>query len=210
MRLSRDEKRALGFVALLLILAFAVRLREPDVRLAEDLAALDVTAAAAATAQLAAAGSATRPLLEGERLDVNTAPAEELQRLPRIGPALAERIVAERNANGGFRSGAELVARVPGIGDRMLELLEPHLSFGGLATSPARSSTGGAQLLDLNRATAAELESLPGIGPVLASRIIEHRARIGRFRDLTELDAVSGIGPATRARIAQLVTIGYQ
>ncbi len=61
--------------------------------------------------------------------------------------------------------------------------------------------------LDVNDATAEDLRLLPGIGPMLASRIVAHRARIGRFSQLRELDAVPGIGPKTLQRITPLLTI---
>ena len=57
-------------------------------------------------------------------VNINTATTEELQTLPRIGPALAQRIIAWREAHGGFRSVDELDA-VPGIGPSMLENLRP-------------------------------------------------------------------------------------
>ena len=57
-------------------------------------------------------------------VNINTATAEELQTLPRIGPAMAQRIIAWREAHGGFRSMDELDA-VPGIGPSMLENLRP-------------------------------------------------------------------------------------
>jgi len=61
------------------------------------------------------------------------------------------------------------------------------------------------RLLDLNTATAAELEALPGIGPVLAQRIVEHRTRRGAFRRLDDLLQVKGVGPrlleGLRARV---------
>lgn len=57
-------------------------------------------------------------------VNINTATAEELQNLPRIGPAMAQRIIAWREAHGGFRSVDELDA-VPGIGPSMLENLRP-------------------------------------------------------------------------------------
>jgi competence protein ComEA len=62
--------------------------------------------------------------------------------------------------------------------------------------------------IDVNRASAAELELLPGIGPALAGRIVAHRAANGAFREVAGLDAVSGIGPATLARLLPLVTVG--
>lgn len=57
-------------------------------------------------------------------VNINTATAEELQTLPRIGPAMAQRIIAWREAHGGFHSVDELDA-VPGIGPSMLENLRP-------------------------------------------------------------------------------------
>lgn len=61
-------------------------------------------------------------------VNINTATAEELQALPRIGPAMAQRIIAWREAHGGFRSVDELDA-VPGIGPSMLENLRPLVTI---------------------------------------------------------------------------------
>ena len=62
--------------------------------------------------------------------------------------------------------------------------------------------------IDLNRASLAELDALPGIGPVLAARIVEHRLRHGPFRAVEELRAVRGIGPRLLARLAPRLTVG--
>jgi competence protein ComEA len=72
--------------------------------------------------------------------------------------------------------------------------------------SPASSSDAvpRAGIVDLNTATARQLETLPGIGPALAGRIIRYRAR-APFRDVDELDRVSGIGPKTMATLRPLV-----
>ncbi len=61
--------------------------------------------------------------------------------------------------------------------------------------------------LDLNTATAAQLELLPGIGPAIAQRIVEYREEHGKFATLESLDAVKGIGPKTIARLRPLVTV---
>jgi competence protein ComEA len=61
-------------------------------------------------------------------IDPNTAPQEDLELLPGIGPALAGRIVTDRTAHGRFDSAAVLT-RVPGIGPRLVERLRPHLRF---------------------------------------------------------------------------------
>ncbi len=60
---------------------------------------------------------------------------------------------------------------------------------------PTSALAGPHGTLDVNLATVAELDRLPGIGPVLARRIVEHRDRHGRFRAVDELLSVPGIGP---------------
>jgi competence protein ComEA len=57
------------------------------------------------------------------------------------------------------------------------------------------------EVLDLNRATHAELRLIPGIGDALAQRVVEHRARVGPFKNVDELRHVSGIGPKTLERL---------
>ena len=102
------------------------------------------------------------------------------------------------------------------MGPALLAGLAPHLALPAApavtpATLPARvaggrSAGGGAgETLDLNAAGAAELESLPGIGPALAARIVAWRAAHGRFHSIGELDSVPGVGPALLARVAPRV-----
>ena len=60
--------------------------------------------------------------------------------------------------------------------------------------------------LDLNRASIEDLDRLPGIGPVLARRIVMHRARHGAFRSADELLGVPGIGPRLLERLRPFVS----
>ena len=226
MKLTADEHRALAFIAALLCLSAAVRvvgLPDPVDVPAED--GFDLGEhIATVEAAVAEAEEMERPLAEGETVDPNTASAVQLNRLPRVGPALAERIVADREANGRFRRLADL-GRVAGVGERTLELLAPHVSLpsggfgkasGSLAQPPWGNEASGrtvsapahaADLIDLNRATAAELEALSGIGPVLAERIVAYRDSVGRFTAPSELARVPGIGPATLERLSERVTV---
>ncbi|MGY2066157.1 ComEA family DNA-binding protein [Blastococcus sp. SYSU DS0619] len=71
--------------------------------------------------------------------------------------------------------------------------------------APGSAAAGGP--VDLNTAGVAELDALPGIGPVLAQRIVDHRTRTGGFRSVEELDDVPGIGPAIAAELAELVGV---
>jgi competence protein ComEA len=76
------------------------------------------------------------------------------------------------------------------------------------AVPPATSGTApGTTLVNVNTATAEELETLPGIGEVLAQAIISYREENGPFATVDDLEEVSGIGPATLEEIRDLVTV---
>ena len=78
--------------------------------------------------------------------------------------------------------------------------------------APAETKTERAvravDLVDLNAATLAELETLPGVGPRTAEWIVEYREENGRFTRLEELMNVRGIGEKTFLRLRPLVTVG--
>jgi competence protein ComEA len=78
----------------------------------------------------------------------------------------------------------------------------------GSASSGA-VSTGGAtaSVVDLNTATLAQLDTLPGVGPVTAQAILDYRAKHGRFTKVEELEEVDGIGTKTYAQIAPHVRV---
>ena len=84
-------------------------------------------------------------------VNINTASLEELQLLPRVGPALAGRIIEFREANGPFRTVDEIVA-VKGIGESSFEKLEPYIVTSGATTLAEKvklaRSTGGTDAAD--------------------------------------------------------------
>lgn len=80
------------------------------------------------------AGTALAATASGNpQVNINTATAQELQLLPRVGPALAQRIVDFRSANGPFKAPEEL-ARVKGIGEKSFARLAPYVSVSGTTT----------------------------------------------------------------------------
>ena len=177
-----------------------------------------------------------RPLGPDERIDADRATAAELARLPRVGMALAKRMVAYRDAHGGF-GGLPGLDQVPGIGPGLLGALAEHLSFsgaspGGPAPTEAEPGTGGATLalaplsatttgllpgpaagpapagrVNLNAANAAALDALPGIGPARAASIVQYRAQHGPFQSVEDLGRVPGMGAAAVARVRELVAV---
>ena len=63
-------------------------------------------------------------------------------------------------------------------------------------------------LLDINSATVEQFQLIPGIGPVLAQKIVDYREENGPFRDVSELTNVDGIGSKTLQNIFKFVTVG--
>jgi competence protein ComEA len=74
-------------------------------------------------------------------------------------------------------------------------------------TAQVPSAAGPAQVVNLNTATLAQLDALPGVGTVTAQRILDWRAAHGRFTSVEQLRDVSGIGPARLAQLKHLVRV---
>ncbi|MEX2527511.1 MAG: ComEA family DNA-binding protein [Gemmatimonadota bacterium] len=208
--MTRDETRDLARAALILLAASLIRTGwslRPSPPLLAHLPDVGAQLLAETERLTLEEEEAQRPLAEGERLDPNRASELQLRRLPGVGPAMAGRIVASREKEGGFRGANELV-RVTGIGPATVSRLEPHLDFSsGLPLELGRTSGGEPGLIDLNRADETELQVLPGIGPALARRVVEHRARHGSYRAVDDLLDVPGVGPVVLERIRPLVEI---
>jgi len=145
-----------------------------------------------------------RRLEPGETLDPNRASEIQLDRLPGVGPSLAKSIVEYREREGAFTRAPDLLA-VRGFGQASLARIGPLLDFGaglprGLG-STRRSPRISEDRVALNSASLEDLVAIPGIGPVLAQRILTFRSERGRFSTVDGLLDVSGIGPATLERI---------
>ena len=86
----------------------------------------------------------------------------------------------------------------------------PYLEGGSpvLPTPDATVVAATTELIDINTASQSELETLPGIGPTTAQKIIEYRQQNGAFVSTEELINVSGIGPGLYERVKDLITVG--
>jgi competence protein ComEA len=83
------------------------------------------------------------------------------------------------------------------------EVREGSTSSGSLSTGTATVGT----IVDLNTATLAQLDTIPGVGPVTAQAILDYRTKHGRFSRVEELQEVDGIGTKTYAQIAPHVRL---
>ena len=128
--ISRYEKAALGLTAAFLLFTggwfYARQSAAQPYTVTVSQSAPEVSSAPAASNN---EESKPESLLEGEGIDINSAPVEDLQRLPGIGEKRAQAIVAWREEHGPFQSVDELV-QVSGVGDKLLAGLRDYAAAG--------------------------------------------------------------------------------
>jgi competence protein ComEA len=120
-----------------------------------------------------------------------------------------DRVIDAIQAAGGTLRGADLrsinLAAPLTDGEQVVVLRK---GAGSVAVPAGSGSAGaGSQLVNLNTATLDQLEALPGIGPVLAQRILDYREQHGPFTSIDDLSNVSGIGDAHMEDLRALVTV---
>lgn len=123
------------------------------------------------------------------------------------------RVIDAIKAAGGLRPGTKTgtlnLARQVADGEQVLVDVTPPPAPPGSAVAPgsAPGAVSPGAPLDLNTATAVQLDQLPGVGPVLAQRIVDYRTQHGGFRSVDELRQVSGIGAAKFGDLKSLVRV---
>lgn len=134
-----------------------------------------------------------------------------------VGGATEKADLAVMNLARRVVDGERIVVPRPG---EKLPTAEPGADGGATAAGAAGAETGAAGSgeagsgaaapgapVDLNTATVAQLDALPGVGPVIAGRIVAWRQENGRFTSVDDLSEVQGIGDATMARLRPLVRV---
>jgi competence protein ComEA len=113
---------------------------------------------------------------------------------------------AIREAGGPRRKAAlELVNLAAPVADGQQVVVPIRAAAGEVAVGSSAATPGGK--VHLNSATLEDLDTLPGIGPITAQKILDYRAARGAFQSVDELDAVPGIGPARLAELKPLVDL---
>ncbi len=130
-----DDRRAALLLALLTLAGAGVRLALAPATAAPpgdvQLVAVDTPPPRGLRETARSAARLARPLLPGERIDLDRADVTEITRLPRIGPAFAQRIVAWREQHGPF-GGLARFDSVPGVGPKLVDALRPYVMFSGV------------------------------------------------------------------------------
>lgn len=185
---SRESRAAAAFIGVLTAAASFLALRPSPPVIARP--ALHTDAAVASPAAIVVvhvAGAVRRPGIY------------ELPHTARIADAI-------ESAGGPLRrADLSLLNLAEPVRDGMQVLVARRGPGASVEVAP-QPSTGPA-LVDLNLADQSALESVPGIGPVKAAAILEHRNQIGSFTSVEQLIEVTGIGPATLEAIRAYVTI---
>lgn len=152
--------------------------------------------------------SKARRIVEDRQANGPFATAAQLARVPGLGPGSVERLTPflRFDPRTAFRPAAP-ASRAPNPFSPPKQSAPSRLAPSASLAPPNRvAPSPGGGLLDLNRASAAELEDLPGIGPALADRIVDYRAQHGSFAVPEDLKKVSGIGDKIFARLAPLIS----
>lgn len=123
-----------------------------------------------------------------------------------------QRVIDAVDAAGGPRPGADLTSlnlAAPLVDGTQILVPRPGVPpFGaGTGTVPGIDGGDGGALVNVNTADATELETLDGVGEVIAAAIVEYRTLNGPFTSIDQLEDVSGIGPSTLEGIRDSVTV---
>jgi competence protein ComEA len=155
----------------------------------------------APAARLTPAAPAARP-----RVVVHVVGAVRRPGLYRLADGSRIADAVERAGGATARADLELVNLAAPVADGA-QVVVPRRADTRSAGAPAGESPAAPTTkVSLNRATAEELDALPGVGPTTAQKIIAYRQEHGAIASVDELDAVSGIGPARLEQLRELVT----
>jgi len=138
----------------------------------------------------------------GAELVVDVAGAVRRPGLYRLPPGSRIADAIARAGGAGKRADTALVNLAAPLADGE-QVLVPTRGVGAPAVGAGAASPSGP--VDLNSATAAQLDELPGIGPVTAQKIVDYRQEHGPFTSVDDLDAIPGIGPARIDELRGLV-----
>ncbi|MGH3545384.1 MAG: helix-hairpin-helix domain-containing protein [Mycobacteriales bacterium] len=201
---------AIGAVTVLVILGalFGVKLWQRDAAESAPVPLPEVTSQAAGTEKGASPGTATDKTRELVIAVSGKVLKPGLVRVP-DGARVDDAIQAAGGMTPGTSLGDLNLARKVVDGELIVVGGPPPPAppGGSGSVSPDGAGSPSGVLLDLNSATVTQLDALPGLGPVMAQRILDYRSAHGRFGSVGELRKVDGIGEVKFAKLKPLVTV---
>ncbi|CAG9771272.1 unnamed protein product [Ceutorhynchus assimilis] len=158
-----------------------------------------------------------------ELLNINTATEEDLMTLPGINREVAKNIVEHRKAIGRYRK-VEDVALVPGIGAQKLQQIKPEIcvnlrrnfnksvssrapSYDSLKSGDSKTTSRSTRLINVNKASVFELQTVPGITQEVAAAIVIQRLKKGQFKKINDLLKVKHLNRVSLENIARYLTL---
>lgn len=199
-----------GIVAALLGGLFWLRSRPAEVDLGRPIAAVS-TLSTSATATPSGDPGATTGASAAVTMVVHV--AGKVRHPGVVELAAGSRVIDAIEAAGGVRAGTDLttlnLARLVVDGEQIVVGLPGggSAAAAGGPSMPASTDVGAVGPIDLNTATVQQLEELPGVGPVLAQRIVDYRTANGGFQSVEQLREVTGIGDARFQELASKVRV---
>lgn len=192
-----SEQKALSFVAIVVLLGGAVRVVRAGSTPRPTPIEQQALARQATAAESAASGAKARKRLKTVRVRRRDGPATVVGGVTSVPPSDPRPgFPAERGVNGYPPPSPRIDTDARGIGSPSLPAPRGRPGAGGQLVAR----------LDLDRASEAEIDRLPYVGPAMARRLVANRDSFGAFGSLEALRRVRGLGPATLKRLATLVT----
>jgi competence protein ComEA len=219
-RWQLDRRTALALVVLLVIAGAVVLLvvsRGRDAGTAVPLSAPQVSGVPDATVSPVASSSPSVTASPSAAAALRVHVVGQVRRPGVVSVPAGARVEDAVTAAGGATSRADLAAidlARPVVDGEQIYLPRPgeapHVVEGPAGGSPGSTAAGAPSSgapLDLNTATLEQFDTLPGVGPVLAQRMLDWRQQHGRYTQVDDLGEVQGIGDATLAKLRPLVRV---
>ena len=146
------------------------------------------------------------PPIQPFAFDPNAISEADLRKM-KLAPHIVKVILNYRNRGGIFRKKDDL-KKIYGINDSIYDILEPYVAFPEeIDVYKPRDELATISFLELNSATAKDLEALHGIGPTLSKRIVKYRNLLGGFHKITQFSEVYGIEDSVYQRFHMQLSV---
>lgn len=200
-----SEQKALAFVAIVILLGGAVRVLR-----AGPTAPATLTEQQGLAAQASAADNAARGARQGKSGRKRKSSRTSADTLPHVVAGVASVPPSYARPDQPFGHAPYGAARTARSAPEPSPRIDTDVR--GMRAAPVTPAPQGRKqppgMIDLDHATATEIEALPRVGPATARRIVANRDSLGPFGSLAGLRRVKGMGPASLARLAPFITFG--